>query len=522
MPSLEDRKYKLSIYLIKESYVDVDKIIPKFGEMKSYEINDNDGVLGKIYIKIGHKTVPKWADFFREVFNPSAIGLETKSSRAVLLVPVNNRIFCLTFGHAHFLIDPLVVERNFGLKVALNIGGENSLRVVDKTSLDSVEIQSKEQSSKEVGIANFDFDFEMDILKSIRATSEDGETTLSGRDSVNVSVAVRVDTLRQYLNDLLNNYESEAYKEKFSWVDNVTEERDKVVVEQLNQLLTDKITSLDPCVWLSIPEIVIWENIAGFAYKKKKDPLLRPDIHLNKWIDEVLGENDTIDIDYLKRKKVFLYDVNHELYNNWPIFHCLNAEIDFENRKYIFTDGNWYLLNSDFVGEINNFYDEIEKSNVTLPPFGTKKEPEYNNYVVSVSPTDFCLMDRKTITIGGGRSSIEFCDLFTKDKKMIHVKKYGGSSVLSHLFQQGVVSGELFISDSYFRNEVNVKLGDEFKLSDSELRPDPSEYEVCYAIMSDIPGDLNIPFFSKVVMKNAVKRLQAYGYTVTKKKIPIS
>lgn len=522
MSSLEDRKYKLSIYLIKASYVDVDKIIPKCGEMDSYEINDADGVLGNIYIKTGHKTVPKWADFFREVFNPRDIGLETKSSKAVLVVPVDQRIFCLTFGHAHFLIDPLVVERNFGLKVALNLGGENSLRVVDKTSLDVVEIQSKEQSSKEVGIANFDFDFEMDILKSIKARSEDGETTLSGRDSVSVSVAVTLGTLKDYLIDLLNKYQNDAYKEKFAWVDNITEERDKVVLEQLNQLLIDKITSLDPCVWLSIPEIVIWEDIAGFAYKKKKEPVLRQDIHLDMWIDEAVCADDAIDIDYLKRKKIFLYDVNHELYKDWPVFHCLNAEIDFEDYKYIFTDGCWYFLNTNFVSEINMFYDGMAQSATILPPFKTLKEPEYNNYVASANPTDFCLMDRKIITIGGGRSSIEFCDLFTKDNKMIHVKKYGGSSVLSHLFQQGVVSGELFISDATFRNDVNGKLSDGFRLDDTENRPDPAEYEVCYAIMSDIPGGLNIPFFSKVVMKNAVKRLQAYGYKVTMKKISIS
>ena len=105
---------------------------------------------------------------------------------------------------------------------------------------------------------------------------------------------------------------------------------------------------------------------------------------------------------------------------------------------------------------------------------------------------------------------------------MIHVKKYGGSSVLSHLYQQGVVSGELFISSNRFRNEVNSRLSDDYKLDNVDNRPNTAEYEICYAIMRDVPGDLHIPFFSKVVMKNAVKRLQAFGYKVTKKKIPIS
>ncbi len=57
-------------------------------------------------------------------------------------------------------------------------------------------------------------------------------------------------------------------------------------------------------------------------------------------------------------------------------------------------------------------------------------------------------MDKKNIPYGGGYSRIEFCDLFSKSKQMIHVKRYGGSSVLSHLFNQGLVSGECTPQDT--------------------------------------------------------------------------
>jgi uncharacterized protein (TIGR04141 family) len=521
MPASKDKKYKLSIYLIKESYADDIQIVPKCGEMEPYDITDDGGSLGTLYIKTNYETIPKWADFFSEVFSPVDIGLVTKSARAVFIVTINNRKLCLIFGHAHFLIEPLAIVRNFGMKVALNIGGETSLRAVDKTCLDVVEIKSKEQSSKEVGIENFDFDFETDILKSITTKNEDGSSTLSGRDSVSIGAAVELDTLREFLSDLLAKYESDAYKTKFSWVDNIAEERDKSVIARLTQLLIEKVMILDSCVWLAIPEIIIWEEISGFAYKKRRDPVVRQDIHLKYWIEEVINDDD-VDLNYLKRKKIFLYDVNHDLYKHWPVYHCLNAEIDLDGQKYILNDGSWYSLNRDFVSEVNDYFDTIDESSVELPPYGTRKEPEYNAYVANTYPNDFDLMDKKIIAIGGGRSSVEFCDLFTKDKKLIHVKKYGASSVLSHLFQQGVVSGELFISNNSFRSEVNSRLGDDYKLADVEGRPNPIEYEICYAVMSDVPGDLHIPFFSKVVMKNAVKRLQAYGYKVTKKKISIS
>lgn len=519
--SKEDKKYKLPVYLIKEPYTDDANIIPKIADMSCYEIKDSKGAFGILYINTGYTSVPKWAEFFSDIFSPGDIGLVTKSARAVLIANVSDRKVCLTFGHSQFMIEPLAIVRNFGLKVALNIGGEFSLRAVDKTSLDVVGIQSKEQSSKEVGIANFDFDYETDILKSITAKSEDGTTTLSGRDAVSVGAAVSLETVRVYLDDIITKYQSDAYKKKFSWVDNIAEERDKSVIEQLNELLIQKITALDSCVWLAIPEIVIWEEISGFAYKTRKNPAVSPDVHLEAWSTEIV-KGASIDIEYLKRKQIYLYDVNYELYKQWPVYHCLNAEIDLEGHKYILNDASWYAIDADFVGEINDYYDSIEESTVMLPPYGSRKEPEYNSYVATAYPESFDLMDRKTINIRASKSSVEFCDLLTRDKKLIHVKKYGGSSVLSHLFQQGVVSGELFISDERFRKDVNAKLGETYKLASVEARPNPAEYEVCYAVMTDVPGKLHIPFFSKVVMKNAVKRLQAYGYKVTKKRISMS
>ena len=40
-----------------------------------------------------------------------------------------------------------------------------------------------------------------------------------------------------------------------------------------------------------------------------------------------------------------------------------------------------------------------------------------------------------------------------------------------------------------------------------------------FAIVSKSEKPLDIPFFSKVSLRNARKRLSAYGYTVTRKKI---
>ena len=128
-------------------------------------------------------------------------------------------------------------------------------------------------------------------------------------------------------------------------------------------------------------------------------------------------------------------------------------------------------------------------------------------------------MDCNNIQHGTIHSKIEFCDVLTKDKKFIHVKKYGASSVLSHLFAQGLTSGELFFSDEEFRRKVNDKLPDDLKFP--ETKPNPEDYEIIYAVVSSVDKDLEMPFFSKINLRRAKKRLMAFGYNVSLLKVSV-
>jgi len=70
-------------------------------------------------------------------------------------------------------------------------------------------------------------------------------------------------------------------------------------------------------------------------------------------------------------------------------------------------------------------------------------------------------MDRQTVELKKrGLTKVEFCDLFGLNKEIVHIKRYTGSSELSHLFQQGVVSAELFLHEPEFRKLVNDKLSE--------------------------------------------------------------
>ena len=71
------------------------------------------------------------------------------------------------------------------------------------------------------------------------------------------------------------------------------------------------------------------------------------------------------------------------------------------------------------------------------------------------------------------------------------------------------------------RKEVNGKLPAPYRLADHTAKITEGEYRIVFGIISDRAGPLRIPFFSRLNFKNAVRRLEAYGYRVAKAKIAV-
>jgi uncharacterized protein (TIGR04141 family) len=159
---------------------------------------------------------------------------------------------------------------------------------------------------------------------------------------------------------------------------------------------------------------------------------------------------------------------------------------------------------------------------IPLPIWGDEHENAYNKRAALQSRGHLALMDCEMVTHPAMPSPIEFCDLYSNQRCLIHVKRYGQSSILSHLFMQGLVSANLLLADPRFRNAVNTKLPSSHVLPDPEQRPSPESFEVAFAIGSTETGGLVLPFFSRVTLKTVARTLtQSLGYRVSLTKIRI-
>ncbi len=522
----ESKKHRLTVFLIKEDRKDLNDFINLQGlEILKIGESETDGLL--VY-KGSTQSKPTWVDIFKNVpgFKPHL--LVNKSSKAIFAIKVEERWFCFTFGFSKHLIDDLAYERDFGLIVALNLGKPDAIKSIDKTNIGHISLHSKEQATREIELAGFEFDTDIDLLKSVTAKSaideNDEQETYSGRDSVSISTQVSIDSFAKIAKKLLTAYGDTKYKDLYPWIDKIKQERDSSIVNQLDQALIDQLLAGNTeGIWLAIPEVIQWEHIHGFAFKKtafspkKPSPVWYYDLDLEEWLSVTKPEGD-FTADKLKTRKVYVYWLDETQITTWSVYRCLNAELDFQGKKYILNDSNWYNIESNFVTEINSSYQAIPDSTIQLPSYGTQTEPQYLESVAASNPK-FALMDRKEIMIGGGRSRVEFCDLYSTSKQIIHVKKYGGSSLLSHLFNQAQVSADCFLNDEKFRLAVNDKLPNGFKLPTPDLKPTAVDYEVCIAVMSKVHGPLELPFFSKVGLKYAARNLTNWGFRVTKLKI---
>ena len=180
--------------------------------------------------------------------------------------------------------------------------------------------------------------------------------------------------------------------------------------------------------------------------------------------------------------------------------------------SYILCSGNWYCVETSFFDYVHRFVKErIPVSRIALPdcPAGID-EGEYNEMAV-MGNSDFCLMDKIMVAVENGPKKVEACDIFTKRKEFIHVKNKSQSSQLSHLFSQGRVSAQCFMSDEFFRKQVSEIAENEFseQIFDYTCKPSSNEYEVVYAIIDNRNSSINemLPFFSLVNLMLAAQEL---------------
>lgn len=497
-----------------------------------------DGCIHKELPGIGHffynNSNPKTPDWLENFFL-GQLGeeprLKTSFVQALLIIkreyPEEIRYFAIAFGYGRNLLIPGSIEPRFGLKTTLNTIDPNQFRSVDKNSMEAIPTKGRLQSSKLSELEVFNLDTERDILRSITAKTladkkEDFGGTISGSDTLHFSQEVDITTINDLLDKCYTQYKSDNYKQRFEWIDHLEPIKEPGLITTLDESLINTINNRNlEAVWMAAPELLRWEDQLTFHLGGKHRDF--DDLDIGQVLTLIFDDRRDLTIRELKDKHVKVKDANGIKVGEWSYYRCLYGEVNQADALYLLNEGEWFKVDDNYNRQIVSYYNNATISPKRLMDCKKAESEEAYNQRLAHSDPSYCLMDKRLVKTGILQNQIEVCDVLSQDKYLIHVKKGHGSSVLSHLFTQGYVSGTMLLQQQ-FRKEVNKKMkagvlhnnpNQADWLFTENKNYTPGQYTIVFGIITGRNTERpRIPFFSKVVFRQIASTLSNQGYSV--------
>ncbi|UXH46442.1 TIGR04141 family sporadically distributed protein [Rossellomorea vietnamensis] len=298
----DSSKIKYTVYLIKEEYTEFEDVLDDEKYDQVVELREGLDLNGKVFIGHNDSSEPSWYSEVKEgLTDPPS--LNNQSTRLVLLIKRSRRIFAFVFGHGKHMLKPESYERGFGFKVVLNNCEVSKLKSIDSSTIDTVTVQSRTQTSKSSNIYEFNIDDTRDLLKSVTAEARDFNRygkVIAGRDPFHFYYDFSFATLKDLCDRVLEDSRSTRYKEHFEWIDYLSEIKDPLLINSLNAGLVNKINECyrngveDESIHLAPPEIINMEDHLVYSFLatgNKEDELSLASYIGNK---KPKGDNDTL------------------------------------------------------------------------------------------------------------------------------------------------------------------------------------------------------------------------------------
>ena len=525
----EDLKnYKLSIYLLKDEVAHFRDALKENISKTEYNLKKSIEIDGLIVVGATKESVPQWKHLLAEGVSSALPDIKNSSSRAIVFFRINNRIFAIPFGYGKHLLKEEFIEREFGLRTALNIVNADKLISVDKANIGDLSLLTKMQTSQKGAPDLFNIDTIKDLLKSITGEPttnlpEQYGNIITGNEAVYINPKTEFAKIPKILKKLEEDYRKETYKARFDWIDNIKIERNPLIIEQLRtNLIVDIQNSNTDKINLAPPFMIAWEEFEYITFTPKGDEFT--EFSIQDYYD-VKGDLSELDWGKFVNQRFYLKSSSLNESFGVPLWRAINYQTKLGSQQYVFSLANWYLVDSDYYQTIYDYCKIIPESKTTfINCIKDENEGEYNEKLALTSE-NLILFDKKLVKSRIARSAIEACDVFNvTEREFIHVKFRGSSATLSHLFAQGRISANSLGRDEDFRKGLRNKLRFNRDLIPIKFKDfNAGNYTVTFAVIESKDRSFvdSLPFFSLINFRMTAEDLIMIGYKVNVKKIII-
>lgn len=521
-------------------------IIEGYNTRKIIESNENY----IIYKRSSPADYPKWLKNFLTNIKDITINRENalifskkKSEGILLLIKVSyntiTRVFAISFGSGRFELKSTAIERGFGIYTAYHLSkNENSnlksyqSRLVDINPINKKMVFAGEIDStsgipyavdneriKELSISNLD--------KSLYSRAIGKTKSLEIALSFNNDQIPCLNYLSEKLEIILREYLSITDEEKQELYKGlVLVSSDKI--ENINTIFIEQLQAASRNTdsenfFLFEPEIDFdWAEVSSIQYSYERENII-DDLNKALSINKIFELLPTIDsVEKLKNIKITLLGNNSEIVKQWSAFQCIYGEIITNSETYIISDEEYYQIARDkydrIKRNINQAMTDLEIPSEIIEQVGNEiasrdedqritREFIFNKEYAQYLNAE--LMDEQRKHIKLFEDQFEVCDIL-HNNCFYHTKIKRNPESMSHLFQQGYVSGSSFAK---YTNEFIKATNNVIENSTHYLSGTPKGKTIHYLVLSQAE-EPRLSFFQKMSLEEKITSLTAYQFTV--------
>lgn len=533
-------RHSYTLYLAKQALADfseylTDSAKQKVGNPAHQRLTVEDfGEKAELFVFWGYSGPPSWMTRLSQ--RVQGVRLENrKSVAAVLIVQVGQHVLAITFAHGWMLLNENSFESDFGLRVAINSLNPEKLKRLERSNLGDA-LQGVSQSPFQRDLNSFGVDDALDLVRKLSGAAQDntGLDTVTGSRSLKITGEYSFDDVAAMANDIVGLYASTDYRDTaFKILDSVLPVTDGPLIGDLFQLAIDSIKASEDRFELGLPANTESEGVS-FRFAGPGLRRAYPDLLLRHYTEALGRDLATISTNTLSQHKIVSEFDDDRPNMVWPLKKALLGSLARNGERYAINDGQWYRIDDTFRQSVENQFTgvvtawDIPKPNPIRKTYDEKGngriEPEGDYNARIAAELGLVCLDTKSISIPEViRSGFEPCDLLdVENKRFIHVKKSSRrSNILSHFFKQGSNSGQQFKKVPATWTQLIELVRDQGHLAEAQTLEDMGDavsegWSVEFWIV-DAPradGSYNIPFFSKISLRDEVSELRAMQYGV--------